>query len=110
MQEWLEKYRDVPRLETNASIHKPMILFLGLTLPDFIAGVSTFIFVVMIWDSGFSIPLAIFGAFASAMCAKLYRTHFPPMFLSHFNFSFGLQKFKYIPNFFQKSRFRVFGT
>lgn len=109
MQEWLEKYRDVPRHATNASIDKPMILFLGLTLSDFIAGVSIFIFVVMIWDSGFSIPVAIFGAVASAACAKFYRTYFPPMFLSHFNWSFGLQKFKHIPNLFQKSRFKVFG-
>ena len=85
MQEWFEKYRDVPRLTTNASIDKPMILFLGLTLFDFIAGVSTFICVVMIWDSGLSIPVAVIGAFVSAGFAKWYRTHFPPLFLSHVN-------------------------
>lgn len=110
MQEWLEKYRDVPRLPTNSSIDKPMIVFLGLTLSDFVLGVSTFIFVVMIWDSGFSIPVAILGAIASSSCSKFYRISFPPMFLSHFNWAMGLHKSDYIPNFFYKRRFRVFGA
>lgn len=110
MQEWLEKYRDVPRITTNASIDKSMILFLGLTLTDFIAGVSIFIFVIMIWDSGYSIPVAIIGSLIASSCSKIYRTYFPPMFLSHFNWSFGFQKYHSVPNFFQKHRFKVFGA
>lgn len=108
MQEWLDKYRDVPRKETYSSIDKPMILFLGLTLLDFVGGVSSFLFVVMFLDNGLSIFVAIISAFIVMVLSKAYRVHFPQMFLSHFNWSIGLQKFKNIPNFFTKTRFKIF--
>jgi len=109
MQEFLDKYRDVPRQETHGSIDKPMLIFLGLTLSDFIAGVSVFITVVMFWDSGISIPVAISGACATAILSKFYRNYFPPMFLNHFNWSMGIQKFTNIPSFFRKRRFKSYG-
>lgn len=108
MQEWLDKYKEVPRLQTCASIDKPMILFVGLTLTDFVMGVSVFICVVMFWDSGWSILCAIFGGLAASFCAKFYRNHFPLMGLSHFNWSLGIQKFKCIPSFFHSRHFRIF--
>lgn len=108
MQEWNDKYRDVERIQTHASIDKPMLIFLGLTIFDFVAGVCTFIFVVMSWDSGLSIFLAILGACMASFLSKSYRNTFPPMFLNHLNWSLGLQKFKNIPNFFTKRRFKIF--
>lgn len=108
MQEFYEKYHDAPRQETYSSIDKPMIIFLGLTLPDFIIGVSAFILIVMFWDSAVSIPIAILSAVIFCLLSKSYRKFFPPLFLSHFNWSFGLQKFKGIPNLFKRGRFKFF--
>lgn len=109
MYEWHDKYRDVQRLKTNASIDKDMIIFLGLTLQDFIAGVITFLIIVMNFDSGFSIFAAIFFGVLASSISKTFRKYLPPLFLVHFNWSLGIQKNKFLPNFFKKRRFKIYG-
>lgn len=109
MHEWNHKYNDVTRLQTHSSIDKDMIIFLGLTIFDFIAGVGTFLFVVMNWDSGLSIFVAIFLGCLASCLSKTYRKYFPPLFFVHFNWSLGIQKNKLYPNFFRKRRFKVYG-
>lgn len=109
MFEFNDKYRDVERIQTHSNIDKPMLIFLGLTLFDFVAGVCSFISVVMSSDSGFSIILAISAACGASFLSKSYRNYFPPKFINHFNWSFGLQKFKDVPNFFTKRRIKIFG-
>ena len=109
MNEWVDKYRDVDRLQTNSWIDKPMILFFGLTLFDFIAGVVVFLIIVMNLDSGWSFFISIFAAFAATGLSKFYRVHFPNRFLMHLNWSLGIQKHKSVPTFFKRSRFKIYG-
>jgi hypothetical protein len=82
MLEYMEKYRSVPRLETCVTIDKPMVLFLGLAISDFISGVATFLAVVMFWDSGLAVFAAIFGGVAASWMSREYRQRFPERFCS----------------------------
>lgn len=109
MHEWHDKYRDVQRLKTNSSIDKDMIIFLGLTLNDFVIGVFTFIVIIMNWDSGLSVFAAIFFGISASSVSKALRKYLPPLFLAHFNWSLGIQKNKFLPNFFRKRRFKIYG-
>jgi hypothetical protein len=59
MHEWYEKYASYPRDVTLTTFDKPMLIFLGLTITDFVAGVSSFIALIMVWDSLLAIPVAI---------------------------------------------------
>lgn len=108
MQEWFEKYNSVPRQKTNASIDKPMIIFLGLTLPDFIVGVVAFLSIVMFWDSAWSALVGIVCAVVFCSLSKAYRRHFPPCFLVHFNWSLGFHSLPGIPKLFKKRRFKFY--
>jgi hypothetical protein len=109
MLEYMEKYRTAPRQATCVTIDKPMVLFLGLAIADFISGVATFLVVVMFWDSGLAVFAAIFGGVAAAWVSREYRRRFPERFLQHFSWAMGLQRVRGIPSFFEKQRIRVLG-
>jgi hypothetical protein len=109
MLEYMEKYRSAPRHETCVTIDKPMLLFLGLAIADFISGVATFLAVVMFWDSGLAVFVAIFGGLGAAWGSREYRRRFPERFLQHWSWSMGLQRVRGVPSFFEKQRIRVFG-
>lgn len=109
MLEYMEKYRSVPRLETCVTIDKPMVLFLGLAISDFISGVATFLAVVMFWDSGLAVFAAIFGGVAASWMSREYRQRFSERFLQHWSWAMGLQRVRAVPSFFEKQRIRVFG-
>lgn len=100
MFEWYEKYANYPRETTLKAFDKPMLIFLGLTLQDFIAGVVSFIALIMSWDSIAAIPLAIgLGVFISWL-SRLYREHFPNRFLVHYSWAKGLSTIKGVPTLF----------
>ena len=109
MLEWMDQYRDSPRSETFLTIDKPMLIFLGLTLGDFVSGVVVFLVVIMSWDSGLSIPVALTGAILSAWTAREYRRVFPARFLQHWSWAAGFQKVPGVPRLFEKRRYLVFG-
>lgn len=109
MLEWYEKYRDVPRAKTCGAIDKPMLIFLGLALTDFIAGVALFLGIVMFWDAGIAIPIAIGSGVLASWASREYRRRFPARFLTHFNWSLGLQRLPGIPSFFRERRVQIFG-
>lgn len=109
MLEFMDKYKDVPRKETSSTIDKPMLIFLGLALTDFIAGVATFLAIVMFWDTGLAVPVAISSGFLAAWGSREYRRRFPLRFLTHWNWSLGIQHMGSLPTFFGKRRFVIFG-
>ena len=101
MHEWYEKYASYPRDVTLTTFDKPMLIFLGLTITDFVAGVSSFISLIMLWDSLLSIPVAIANGILVSWLAKIYRERCPPRFLMHYSWSKGLSKIKGFPCFFK---------
>lgn len=109
MLEYYDKYKDAPSLKTASSIDKPMVIFLGLTLQDFISGVTVFLSIMMTWDDGIAVPIAIFLSCLCTFLSKSYRKYFPPRFLTHFNWSLGIQNTPGIAKVFSKRRFRCFG-
>lgn len=109
MLEYYDKYKEAPRKETSSAIDKPMLIFLGLALTDFIAGVAAFLAIVMFWDSGVAIPVAMGSGVLSAWGSREYRRRFPARFLTHWNWSLGLQRIRGVPSFFTKRRHAIFG-
>ena len=109
MLEYMEKYRDAPRSATCTSIDKPILIFLGLAISDFVAGVSAFIAVVMLWDSGLAALVAIAAGCAAAWMAREYRRRCPERFLQQWSWSMGLQRVADVPVLFKKRRIKIVG-
>ena len=107
MYEWYEKYSSYPRSTTLTAFDKPILIFLGLTLTDFIAGVVGFLIIIMAWDSLLAIPIAIsFGVFVSWVM-KFSRKRFPAHFLMHYSWSKGLAKIRGFPTFFRPNQNQI---
>lgn len=109
MLEWMEKYREVPREQTALTIDRPMLIFLGLTLTDFVAGVVVVLAVMMLWDSSAAILVGLAGGGAASWVAREYRQRCPPRFLQHWSWAMGLQSIRGVPRLFRKRRYVVFG-
>lgn len=109
MLEYMDKYRDAPRSATCTSIDKPILIFLGLAISDFIAGVGAFIAVVMLWDSGFAALVAIAASCTAAWIAREYRRRCPERFLQQWSWSLGVQRVTDVPVLFEKRRIKIVG-
>lgn len=109
MLEYMDKYRDAPRSATCTSIDKPILIFLGLAISDFVAGVGAFIAVVMFWDSGLAALFAIAASCAAAWVAREYRRRCPERFLQQWSWSLGVQRVTNVPVLFKKRRIKVVG-
>jgi hypothetical protein len=109
MMEWMDKYRDVPRVPTYSAIDKPLLIFLGLTATDLIAGSVFFIIVMVSWESTFASLVALLGSVASAWLARNARHRLPNHFFQHFFWSLGLAGAKECPRIFKRRRFVIFG-
>ncbi len=105
MYEWYEKYSEFERRPTACSFDKPMILFLGLTLQEFIVGVSVFLAMVMSWGSVLAIPAGI----VCSMLLKAFRKRLPVKFLHHGGWALGLQRLDPMPSLFKKHQNPTFG-
>jgi hypothetical protein len=109
MMEWMDKYRDVPRVPTYGAIDRPMLLFLGLTATDLVAGSIFFIVVMVSWDSTFASLGALLGAISTAWLARTTRQRLPNHFFQHFFWSLGFAGTKECPRIFKHRRVVVFG-
>lgn len=109
MLEYMDKYRAAPRSATCTSIDKPILIFLGLAISDFIAGVGAFIAVVMFWDSGLAALVAIAASCTAAWVAREYRRRCPQRFLQQWSWSMGLQRVADLPVLFEKRRIKIAG-
>jgi hypothetical protein len=109
MLEYMDKYRDVPRTTTCTTIDKPILIFLGLAIADFISGVCTFLAIVLLWDSGWAVFAAMAASTAAAWGAREYRRRYPERFLQQWSWSMGLQKVTGVPDLFLKRRIQILG-
>lgn len=109
MMEWMEKYRQAPREATALTIDRPTILFLGLTIAEFTAGVSVSFAMVILWDANAVIPFALLAGVLLSWASREYRRHFPARFLQHWCWAMGLQSIDGVPTLFRRRRHKVFG-
>ena len=109
MLEWMDKYRDATSLPTYGTIDQPLVIFLGLTATDLVAGSVLFITVMVGWDSHLASPAALVGAVATAWLARTLREKLPAHFFQHFFWSLGLAGGKDAVRLFNKRRLVIFG-
>lgn len=102
MQEYFDKYNAFERIETNPTIDKPLIVFLGLTIPELAIGTILFVLLGLIGDAP---VLGLFLGLITSLFLKHFRKTFPKGIIPQFITSIGLPAKRGVFRFFKKSRY-----
>lgn len=102
MQEYFDKYNSFERIDTNPTIDKPLIVFLGLTIPELSIGTMLFVLLGLVGDAPI---LGLLLGLSTSMFLKHFRKSFPKGVIPQFLSSIGLPAKRGVPNFFRRTRF-----